>query len=182
LTASATPPASPPPPIGTTTCANVVEQLHTEPRLPADDVLVVERVHERPAVLVGVRPCAVDARVDRVAALAHLGAERLDGRDLGDRGGGRHVDEARYPAGARCVGERLGVVAGAAGHDARCPVVERGELREGAAELERAGALEVLGFDDHVSAAAVGEALEAEDRGVPGDRARVGVDSPQLVE
>ena len=66
---------------------------------------------------------------------------------------------------------RLRVVARAAGHDPpRAAVVaQRGELVQRAADLERAGALQVLGLEHDLAAAALGQRARGQDRRVPGD-------------
>ena len=88
-----------------------------------------------------------DALVDGVAAEVDDAAEAADRGDLGHGRAGGHEDLARDAAGAGGVGDGLRVVAGAAGDDAGA--LGRGaELGERAAELERAGPLEVLGLDE----------------------------------
>ena len=152
LTAIATPEHSPPPPTGTTTRArsgHVLEQLEPERALAGDDVRVVERVHEREAAVVRALARERDAVVDRAAADVDdraLAARRLD---LGDR----RVARARRPRTgtprARAAAARLcaWLPAEAATTPARAAVLaERRELGRDAADLERAGALEVLGL------------------------------------
>ena len=84
----------------------------------------------------------------RAVTVAPSAGRRID---LGDRRALGHEHLAGHPQRARRVGDRLRVVAGAAAHDAaRAAVAERGDLRDRATELERAGALKVLGLQrDH---------------------------------
>ena len=126
---------------------------------------VVERVHERRAGLGGAVAREGDAVVDGVAAEVDDAAEAADGGDLGHGRAGGHEDLARDPAGAGGVGDGLRVVAGAAGDDARA-LGDGAELGERAAELERAGPLEVLGLDEDRAAALLAEAAAGEDRRV----------------
>ena len=124
---------------------DVLEQLEAERPLPGDDVGVVERVHERHAGL---------ARRARAAAATHRrptrrrdhvapSAARASTLAIGaSRGMKTSHGTPRTRGGER---QRLGVVAGAAGDDAaRARVAERGELAQRAADLEGAGALQVL--------------------------------------
>jgi hypothetical protein len=78
----------------------------------------------------------------------HHGAERAARLDLGDRCAAGHEDLARHTAMVGGERDRLGVVAGAAGrHAAGHRVAERGELVHRPTDLERARALQVLGFE-----------------------------------
>ena len=76
------------------------------------------------------------------------------GVDLGARGVGVHDDGRGHPEQLRGEGDPLGVVPGGVGDDAAATLL-RGELGEavvGAAELERARALEVLALEEDVRA------------------------------
>ena len=153
--ASEMPAARPPPPTGIRTVAasrSLLRELEPDRSLAGDHARVLEGVHERRAgardVLLRGRDSAFEARA-RQLDLASVGARRLDLRHrrvLGheDRGG-----DARLPRGP---GDRLPVVAGARGHDARRALLRR-ERRDRvvrAADLEGARALEVLGLEQTV--------------------------------
>ena len=98
-----------------------------------------------------------------------VGLARLD---LGDRRAGRHEDVARDAEVAGGERHRLGVVAGAAGGDARLrPIAERGQLVHRAADLERPGPLQVLRLEHDRAAEALRQRRRRHDRGVLGDRA-----------
>ena len=144
---------------------HLLEQLEAQRRLPEDHVRVVEGVHERRAGLLRALARERDAVVHRLTAQVHGPAEALDGRDLGHRGLLGHVDLARQAARAGRVGQRLGVVAGAACHHAPARVVSQpGDLVQRAAQLERAGPLQVLRLQQQVAAARLAEAARAEHR------------------
>jgi hypothetical protein len=126
---------------------------------------------------------AGDAAVDRVAAELNGPAEAAHGGDLGERGLGRHEDLAREPAGAGGIRERLRVVAGRArddrgrhgGRRAGLGAARRGDpvdLGERAAQLERAGPLQVLRLQQHAPAALVGQAPRRQDGRVADEVAR----------
>ena len=162
----------PPPPTGTTTCCevgDVLEQLQAERGLAEDDVGVIERVHESGAGLLRAGAGGRDAGVHRVALEVHDAAEGLHRRDLGHRRLAGHEHLAGDALGPRRVGQRLAVVAGAARHHAR-GVPEAGDLVDGAAQLERAGALEVLGLEQEPPAAALRQAARAQHRRVARQR------------
>ena len=162
FSAIASPLASPPPPTGTSTrrrFGHLGGELDADAGLAADHVGVVEGVDELEPVggrrLAGER----DAGVDRLAAADDLALEGADRLDLADRRRLRHVDAAGQALGAGGVGERLRVVAGAAGDDARAlPRPDRVELRERAADLEAAGPLQVLGLEHDLAADLAAEA------------------------
>ena len=167
--ASAIPEASPPPPIGITTVpASGTCSASSSPIVPC------------PAMTRGssngctnVAPdCATYASragervLDVRAAQLDLGAVVARRVDLGHRRVLRHED-ARVGADlARSPRDRLTVVAGARGDDARRPLVvaQRRDAVVRAAHLERAGALQVLGLQVHLAAGELRERLGAVDR------------------
>ena len=96
----------------------VGEELEADRALPGDDVLVVERVHER-AVL------ALDELLTERHRLGHALAVQLDARaerlraaDLHVRSGLRHHDRGVDAEQPRVTGDGLRVVAGAHRDDA----------------------------------------------------------------
>jgi hypothetical protein len=95
-----------------------------------------------------------------------LGAERAHGLDLRHGRVDRHEDLAAQPVRAGGVRERLRVVAGAPGHDARRVVRHGAHLVQRAAQLERAGPLQVLRLQADRAAAALGQARRGQDRRV----------------
>ena len=115
-----------------------------------------------------------EALVDVVAPGEDLGTERLGALDLGDRRGSGHEDLAGHAARAGGEGQGLGVVAGARRHHApRAALLpQRRELAQRAADLERAGALQVLGLQDDLAAAVVGQRRARQDRRVARDGRR----------
>ena len=87
---------------------------------PAITAGIVERMDEGEALRLAANARAsVDAVVDRVPRQDDLGAGLPGRRDLGERSALGHEDRRGEPAGARRVGERLAVVAGARRDDAR---------------------------------------------------------------
>ncbi len=97
-----------------------------------------------------------------------LGARLSRGRDLGQRRSLGHEDRRRQTAGPRRVGDGLAVVAGARGDDTLRAAVEPGDLVEGAAELERARALQVLGLERDRAAGGPREVARLDDLGAAG--------------
>ena len=81
--------------------------------LAGDHRGIVEGVDEGEALGLGVGAGVLDAVVDRVPAEQDLRAGLAGRRDLGEGGALRHEDRRGKPAGARRIGERLAVVAGA---------------------------------------------------------------------
>ena len=152
LTAVATPEMRPPPPTQTTTVATAGRScgdLEADRALAGDDPRVVEGrdVLERASVA-DLRRHAL-ALVARVGAAHDLGAVGGGARDLDGRGVLGHHDRGRDAEQRSGGGDALGVVAARVGDDAALDRLERGrgERVEGAAELERARALQALGLD-----------------------------------
>ena len=165
LIAIATPLTSPPPPTGHDHAREVrdcLEQLEAERALAGDHVGIVERVDECKAAASARSYAAATASSTvapprwTIAPSAVAASSLAIGRRLG------HEHLARDPAVAGRVGQRLGVVAGAAGDDAvGAGTAERGELGRRSAELERAGPLEVLGLEHDRGADALDRACKS---------------------
>ena len=174
LTAIAMPAASPPPPTGTTTLreiGHVLEQLEPERALPRDDVRVVERVDERqPAPRARARARRRGTRPARRRRRARSRPGRAPPRPWRSaRRRGRRPRTARRarPRRRRAPCAWLPAEAATTPRGARLP--QRGELGRGAAHLERAGALEVLGLQHDRAAGALGDRARREHRRAPGD-------------
>ena len=142
------------------------EQLESERSLSGDHVPVLERVHERHSLILGGQGVSGFERVvDRGTDHPHVRAQRFGRLDLGDRGRLGHEHDTAEAARAGGVGHRLGVVAGAArDHPVGTGIAQGRELVQRAAKLERPGALEVLGLEDHSPADALGERPRAQHR------------------
>ena len=128
--ASAIPDASPPPPIGMTTVSSVgdlVGELEADRPLAGDHDRVLERMHERRAVLARrTRVRASSAVLERAAVELDLGAVVARRVDLRHRRVLRHEDARLRADLARRPGDRLAVVARARRDDAgRALVVAR---------------------------------------------------------
>ena len=140
---------------------NVFEDLEADRALPGDHELVVERVDERAAVGGGVGDGRRNRVLDRVAHQADGRAVALGRPDLRERCRLGHVHRRRHAgrAGGEC--DRLGVVPGRWGDDARDPlrIGQRADLVIGAADLERAGLLAVLELEEDVARALARERL-----------------------
>ena len=155
LIAMAMPESSPPPPSGTTTVSasrRLLEQLQADRALARDDRRVVERRHQHATLGIGARGRV--ALLERLAREHDLGAV-VRGRDLlGERRVDGHVDARGHPERGRGERDALGVVAGARGDDAAraLGVGQRGHAVDRAAQLEGAGALQVLGLEQHARA------------------------------
>ena len=145
---------------------HVLEQLQPERPLTGDDRGVVERVHEREPFGLRLLERDDDALVDALAARVDDGAVAAGGLDLGHRRIHGDDDLAVHAAGGRAGGERLGVVARGGGDHAvlAALMAERVELRGDAADLERPGALQVLGLQRHRPARTLGERAGGEHR------------------
>ncbi len=157
LSAVATPEASPPPPIASTTVSTSGTWSRiSRPSvpLPRHDVGVVEGGDEHRPVLGGPRLRRLVRLVEDVARELHVGAVVARRLELRERGPDGHED--RRPDAELAGRERdaLCVVACGGGHDAR-GLLRVGELREAvvrAADLVRAGPLEVLALQEDLAA------------------------------
>src|SRR5262249_21558153 len=146
---------------------DLLEQLEPDRSLPGDHLLVLERVDEGRAALVGVVERVGQALVEARAGELDPGAvvaRRLDlrhGRVLGDEDGRGNAGLPRGP------GDRLAVVARAGRDDARGAILVREERDpvDGAADLECAGALEVLRLQQYLSAGQARQRLRRIDGG-----------------
>ena len=127
----------------------LLEDLQPAGALPSDDVDVVERVDQDRAglgfELLGPHEALVDRGTDELDVGA-VGAGRVLLRDrsaVGHEDGGLDAEQLGRER------DTLGVVAGAGGDDALGALLlgELGDPQVGAADLERAGALEVLALD-----------------------------------
>ena len=133
---------------------DVCEQLERDRALARHHLWVVERVHEHHAALGGELVDKLLAVLAVALVLHHLGAVALGGSALERRGVVGHQDHgagAAQPSGQR---HRLRVVA--RGHGAHAPLElirrQRGDGVVGAAELERAHALEGLALEEYLRA------------------------------
>ena len=147
----------------------LVRDLEPDRALSGDHVGVVEGVDQRCAGALGVLArglCGVVVRTVDECHLAAVGANRLDLRQR------RVTGHEQVGAGvAAAGGERngLGVVAGARGDDP-APELGVGEAADpvlGAADLERAAALQVLGLQRHRGAAAARDLTRRDHRRAP---------------
>ena len=119
-------------------------ELEPDGALAGHHERLVVGVHERQPALGGERAGERLAVVGVAVELDDLGAVALGGRALGRGRVARHEDRRPRAVLARGEGQRLGVVA--RGDRAHAVGTQRGHGVEGAAELEGAGALEVLGL------------------------------------
>jgi hypothetical protein len=174
LTATAIPATSPPPPVHTTT---VLTSGHcstsSSPTVPCPATTSawskgwmstgpglrreVLRVHQR--------------LVDGAAGVPDLRAVRPGGRHLGQRRGRGHEDGRRAVQQGGGQRHPLRVVARAGRHDAAGPLLRRqpGDPDVRPADLERAGALEVLALEQHRAADLLGQPAQALERGGAAD-------------
>ena len=169
LIASATPAHSPPPPTGMTTLARSgTSSSSSSPSEPWPATIAWSSngcTNASPPV--SARSSAATRQASTlVAADVDDRALPARGLDLGHRRVGGDEDLAADAARCGGRGERLGVVAGRRGDDAARAALlpERGELGGHAADLERAGALQVLGLQHDRPARALGERAGREDR------------------
>ena len=145
---------------------HLVEELEAERALPDDDVAVVERVDEHGAGALGELGGQAQRRLDRRTLEHDVGAVAAGGEQLGDRHAERHEDRRGDAEGLRGERDALRVVAGGCGHDAARALLGR-QAREPvgrAADLERAGALEVLELQVHGHAEQLGQVLRLVER------------------
>ena len=137
----------------------VVDDLASRGALAGDDQGVIIRRDQNRAAL----PCDVAGDGFAIVAGAvvqhDFGAERRGAFALGARCIARHHDHAAHAEEPRRGGDPLRMIAGRERNDAAATLVERdrGELVVGAAELERSGALQGLGFE---KSAAAGQGVE----------------------
>ena len=179
--AIAIPAASPPPPIGTTTVPSSGScSTSSSPIVPCPAITrSSSKAWTNVAPVESTNSCA--AAIDS----SKPGADELDlrpvvpgGVDLRHRRVLRHEDGGRDAGLARRPGDRLAVIARAGRDDAGGALLvgQRRDRVDGAADLERARALEVLGLQLHGPAGAPRERLgrvdrrDARDPGDPGPR------------
>ena len=128
---------------------HVLHQLQAEGALPGHNGGVVVGMDEVETGLLGARLRQDYAVVERLALEVNGGAVADSRVRFGDRRLGRHEHLARHTSSTGRERGCLCVVAGRSNDDAgTCSVPEGGELRNGASDLERAGALQVLGLKD----------------------------------
>lgn len=149
----------------------LLQDLQADGALARDDVAVVEGVDEHRAGAVRVLLGGQEGLVDDLPVQAHVGAVLLGRGHLRqwrpDRHEHRRVDPEE--GGGQC--HALRVVARARGDDAGGPLLgaQAGDAYVGAAELEGAGALEVLALEVDRGAGECGEVPAALHGGDPGD-------------
>ncbi len=128
-----------------------VEEFEADRALPGDDARVVERVDER-------QPALGDQFVDTLRGIVEggaveddLGAESARGSDFGERRALGHDDDRRHAERPGGEGDTLRVVARRLRDDAARALVvgQVDHAVEGAAHLEGAADLRVLGFEEH---------------------------------
>ena len=148
----------------------LLDDLQPRRALPGDDARVIVGPDQRRA---GARR---DLGADRLARLAravvqpHLGAVRPGVLDLDRRRVGRHHDGRAPCQELRRRGHALGVIAGGVGdHGGRVDLADR---VVGAAKLERAGALQAFGLQQHAPAGPLVQRLGFEQRRAHGDAAQ----------
>ena len=178
------PAASPPPPMRNDyrldLRAELLDELQAERALTGEHERVLEGVDvglSRFDPLLGGHGSVVEAEPgeDDVCAVA------LGRLDLCVRGVLGHEDGCAHPGFPCGPSDRLAVVARARGDDARS-ALGVGELRDpvvGAADLERACALEVLGLEPHRAAREAPERLRGDDGGLARDTLEP---SPRLLD
>ena len=149
----------------------LLDDLQAGRALAGQDPGMVVGRHDRGAGLLG------DAHADLFAAVLDavvqhdLGARGLGVGDLERGRVGRHDDGGLHAHQARGLGEALRVVARRPADDALLAVglAHRGEEIVGAAQLERAGALQALGLDEEAPAQPRVDARVLEQRRADGD-------------
>ena len=144
----------------------LLDELEADRPLAGDHVEVLERMHERRAGLLHVGDCRRDRVLERRSG--QLGARAVVARrlDLRHRRLRGHEDRGLDPGLARGPRDRLAVVAGTGRDDARLALglAQRSDLVDGAANLERARALERLGLQVHGAARHAAEGLRGVER------------------
>ncbi len=157
--------------------AGVLDQLLRRRTLPGDDVRMIERRNHRHAA------AAREFVGDRLARIAlavvehHLGAIAARALGLHRRRIVGHDDDGRDAEQSAGERHRLRVVARGIGDHAAPLLLGRqaGERVVGAAELERAAALQVLAFEKHAGAGALIDGARSQHRramGYAGERVR----------
>ena len=163
---------------------HVLEHLEGEGALPGHDQGIVERAHERPALAL-CRGLRRSLRVVERLALEHDGRAVAAGRGLlGERCTDRHVDGGGDAEGACRERNALRVVARTRGDDPGFPLGRRqvGEPVGGAADLERARLLQVLGLEQDLGARPVRERGRREHGRVQCDAVEPGPRGEDVVE
>ena len=156
-------------------------ELEADRALSGDDALVLEGVDERRARPLGVRLRGGDRIFEALSDELGGPAVRPRRLDLGHRRVLRHEDRRRDPGLARRPRDRLAVVAGTGGDDAGA-ALRLAEGRDGvvgAADLEGACPLEVLGLEIHLTTREPRERLGRVQRchaGDPGEPLARGLD------
>jgi hypothetical protein len=150
---------------------HLLGELEADRPLAGDNRLVLERMDKGRPGLVDEALHLGERLLDRLADHAHVGAVALRRLDLRHRRVLRDEDRGVQAGLARGPGDRLRVVPRARGHDAGLPLglAEHGELVDGAADLERAGALEILRLEVHLASDEAGEGLGPNHRRQSGD-------------
>ena len=125
---------------------HIFENFHADRALPAQHLVIVERRHVRHAFVLAQFDCVRGGLVEDLAVQHDVGAVRLGGVHLERRGDFRHEDGCFGAALACRIRHALCMVAGGGRDDAALElfVGERGDLVVCAADLERAGDLQVL--------------------------------------
>ncbi len=174
VSASAEPASRPPPPHGTTTrSTSGTCSASSSPTVPCPAMMRSSSNAEMkvaPVLAARSRAAAcASSKVEPWSAICgavadrrlHLGHRRVDG----------HEDRRLHAERARRERDALRVVAGARRDDAAGALVgaERRDAVVGAADLEGAGALEVLGLHQHLGADPLGQEARREDRRAGGD-------------
>ena len=131
----------------------IVDDLHAHAALSGNHQFVVEGVDESHAfLLVELQRPAISIVVHTLDQ-AYLGSHGSRGLHLADGCSCRHADERRQSVALRCQRHTLGMVSGRAGYDAALLLLI-GELRNleaCTAHLERAGHLQVFGFQKDIA-------------------------------
>ncbi len=148
----------------------VLEDLEADRALACDDGGIVKSVDERPS-FAGELPGVLVRLVVVLADEPDLGAVAPGCGDLCGGGVLGHDHGAGHAEVGGGQGDALGVVTGGGGDDAALPLGFRecGDLVEGAAEFERAGALQVLEFEVDLPAGQAAERATVRQRSAVGD-------------
>jgi hypothetical protein len=149
----------------------LLRELEPDRSLAGDDQRILERMDEGRAALFDVGHCCGHRVLEPLALEDQLGPVGAAGLDLRHRRVLWDEDPRLYAGLARRPRDCLAVVAGARCHHPGLAfgVGEEREPVHGAAHLERAGALEVLGLEPDLPADDAGEGLGAVDRRLAGD-------------